>query len=345
MRLIRTLFVHRRGGFAVSLAATVLAAGLLLGATALASPTAHPSATAHSARSGLKVGIGDENPAMFTSAPYKRLGLKITRYFVPYDVMVEKDPFSLTSFGQWLNAAEAAHEQPLVAFYHNVKSAKKMPSVATYTKDVKLFIKAFPQVTDLQPWNEANRGNVRGEALDYDSPTPKQSAEYYIALKKACSSCTIVGLDVLDSTSPSATIKYINQFKKDVGKKNMPSIWGLHNYSDTNHFYDHGTDAVLADVPGQVWLTETGGLAVLKPSFKFNLKRQKKATAYMFALADSHSKIKRLYIYQWYGQKSGKHDTFDAGLMNAKGKARPAYCEVYEHMLGKKKCPYKTVKN
>ena len=154
----------------------------------------------------------------------------------------------------------------------------------------------------------------------------------------------IVGLDVLDSTSPAATIAYINQFKRDVTKKHMPRIWGLHNYSETNRFEDSGTRAMLADVPGQVWLTETGGLAEFKPSFKFNLKRQEKATKYMFSLADSNSRIRRLYIYSWYGA-AGKNGGFDAGLANAAGKPRAAYCVVFEHLRGKKSCPYKPVKN
>jgi hypothetical protein len=101
---------------------------------------------------------------------------------------------------------------------------------------------------------------------------------------------------------------------------------------------------MLADVSGQVWLTETGGLAEFKPSFHFNLKRQQKATRYMFSLADSNSRIRRLYIYSWYGA-AGKNGGFDAGLTNAAGKPRAAYCVVFEHLRGKKSCPYKPVKN
>jgi hypothetical protein len=41
----------------------------------------------------------------------------------------------------------------------------------------------------------------------------------------------------------------------------------------------------------------------------------------MFSLADSSSRIKRLYIYSWYGT-AGKNGGFDAGLANAAGKPR-----------------------
>jgi hypothetical protein len=322
--------------------AAVAASALLIGATL--GGAAGAKGTAHASRAHVQVGIGDENPALFSDPAFQALHVKIARYFAPYDLATAAGSAELYSFEVWLAAAKAAGIQPLVAFYHNASSPKKLPSVATYAADIKLFLAMFPQITLLQPWNEVNRGNVGGRG-GYDSPSAKQSAQYYLALRAACPSCTIVGLDVLDSTSPSATIHYINKFKADVGRKNMPRIWGLHNYSDTNRFYDRGTRAVLADVPGQVWLTETGGLAKLTPSFRFNLARQKRATAYMFKLADAHSRITRLYIYQWYGGKNDKKDSFDAGLANSAGKPRPAYCVVYEHLLGKRRCPYKTAKN
>jgi hypothetical protein len=353
MRLTRTPLV---AAIAVAVVAAAFVASSALASKAPIKPTtpashaatAHASQTptAHTSQAGLEVGVADENPSVFESSYYKALKLKISRYFLPYDIAASsKEKAQLYYFEVWISRAETEGIQPLVAFYHNFATPTKMPSVATYTKDVKAFLKLFPQVTLLQPWNEVNRGNVRERSGNYDSPTPKQSAQYYLALKKICPTCTIVGLDVLDSTTPAATIDYINAFKKDVGSKNMPKIWGLHNYSDTNHFYDQGTRDVLNDVPGQVWLTETGGLAKLSPSFRFSLSRQKKATSYMFDIADAHSKITRLYVYQFYGAKNEKKASFDAGLMNYKGKPRPAYCVVYEHLLGKKKCPYKTVKN
>jgi hypothetical protein len=340
MRLTRPPFVV---ALVAAIAATALAGGTLLaGGEAFGSPAKQ---VAHSSRSGPEVGIGDENPQLFTNTNYQALDTKIARYFTPYDIATGNNNAARYSLEVWLARAQAAGIQPLIAFYHNSTSAKKMPSVAKYTADIKLFLAMFPQVTDYQPWNEVNRGNVRDGRASYDSPSAKQSAEYYLALKQACPTCTVVGLDVLDSTSPSATIRYINAFKHDVGKKHMPNVWGLHNYSDTNRFYDRGTRAVLNDVPGQVWLTETGGLAKLSPSFSFNLARQKRATTYMFKLADSSSRITRLYIYQWYGGKNPKTETFDAGLANHAGTPRPAYCVVFEHLRHTKKCPVKTAKN
>ncbi len=147
---------------------------------------------------------------------------------------------------------------------------------------------------------------------------------------------------MLDSTNVRATLSYINAFKRDVGRSRVPSIWGLHNYSDTNRFRASGTRAVLADTSGQVWLTETGGIAKLSTSFPFNLSRQARATSYMFKLASLSSRITRLYIFQWTGGVA-KREVFDAGLTDVHGKPRPAYCVVYQRLRNKSRCPYKTV--
>jgi hypothetical protein len=291
-----------------------------------------------------QVGIGDEQPAMFSNGAFKALHTRIARYVTPYDVMSDRSANDLPRLRAWLSAASRSHIQPLVAFYHSDRSPKKMPSVATYTKAVKQFLRAFPQVRLLQPWNEANRGTVTERGDSYVSPNAKQSAQYYLALRGACRSCTIVGLDVLDSTNVRATIAYIDAFKRDVGRSALPSVWGLHNYSDTNRFHSGGTNAVLAATSGQVWLTETGGLAKLSPSFPFNLARQARATSYMFQLASLSSRITRLFIFQWTGGVA-KREAFDAGLTDVHGKPRPAYCVVYQALRHAKKCPYKTVKD
>jgi hypothetical protein len=328
--------------------ALVLTAGPAIGAGAhRASASSRSSSRAKAkppARISATVGIGDDSPGMFSSSDFKALHTRIARYVTPYDVMVHPNVDALGRLRQWLSAASRAHIQVLVAFYHSNVTPKRMPSVATYAADVKRFLRAFPQVRLLQPWDEANRGSVNEPGDSFTSPSAKQSAQYYLALTAACRKCTTVGLDVLDSTNVPATIGYINQFKKDVGRKHMPRIWGLHNYSDTNRFHATGTKAVLADTSGQVWLTETGGIAKLAGDFPFNLARQARATSYMFTLSRLSKRITRLYIYQWAGGNA-KTEAFDAGLADIHGKPRPAYCVTYEQLRRTAKCPYKTVKD
>jgi len=322
----------RRAAIGAVLAAALVA--VLAGAAAGAAAT-HASAPA------LMIGIGDEQPTMFASGAYRALHTRISRYVTPYDVASDNHHNDLPRLRAWLAAAARAGVQPLIAFYHSDRTATTMPSVAVYTRQIRRFLKLFPQIRLLQPWNEANRGYVKESGgASYASPNAIQAAQYYLALRSACSRCTVVGLDVLDSTSISATVGYIDAFKRHVGARMLPSIWGLHNYSDTNRFRAAGTRAVLAATSGQVWLTETGGIAKLAPSFPFNLARQARATSYMFQLARISPRITRLYVFQWTGGRT-KTERFDAGLTDVHGKPRPAYCVIYERVRNTRACPYR----
>jgi hypothetical protein len=277
-------------------------------------------------------GIGDNNPNMFADPYFKALHSKITRFVAPYNVV--SSPSDLAAIRTWIKAAEQSGIQPLIAFYHaRGRAGTHMPTVAAYTKEIKKFFKLFPEVKYYTPWNEANRGNVVvSGGASFHSPTAKQSAQYYLAMRSACKGCKIVGLDVLDGANIKPTIAYIHQFQR-YAAAHLPSLWGLHNYSDTNRFRSTGTKAVLAAVRGQVWLTETGGLVQFGGAFPYSLSRANKALAYMFKLAASNSRIARLYIYNWYG---GTNSTrFDAGLVDANGIPRAGYYAVRKKLTGK----------
>jgi hypothetical protein len=278
----------------------------------------------------LTVGIGDQQPGMFASPFFQALHVKIARYIAPYDLADE--PAYVTQFTQWLAGAQLLGIEPHVAFYYSYKHPTKIPSPRQYVKEVKKFRKLFPAVKSFETWNESNRGNVDSGATRFHSPTAKQAAGLYDALRGACKGCKIVGLDVLDTTHIAKTVKYIKDFKKAV--HHMPTIWGLHNYSDTNRFHSSGTKAVAKVVPGQIWLTETGGIVKFGGAFpggKKGLARAKKALDYMFKLARSNRKIKRLYIFQWTGATNVR---FDAGLTNPDGTVRPGYAVVKRHIKG-----------
>jgi hypothetical protein len=340
----RTSLLALLAGGALSL----ILAGAVAGSSSLAASSSKPRA--HSASSYL-TGLGDQQTEMFTNPLWTQLHTKIARYIAPYDAAVR--PYSLQLARAWITAAEAAHQQVLVAFYHSEYTPTKMPSVATYQSDIQKFIKLFPHVRQYQPWDEDNRGTiveiVKGKRhIALVSPSPLQSAEYYKAMRSVCKGCTIVGLDVLDAPVVTPTLEYIAQFKHDIArlKTVMPSIWGLHNYSDTNRFQSIRTRAVLAAVPGQVWLTETGGIVQFGSDFPnkkgSGLTRASQALSFMFKIAGSSSRIKRLYIYDWTG--GGSSTRFDAGLMNAKYEPRPGYVVVCKQ-LHAANCKVKVAKN
>jgi hypothetical protein len=320
--------LHSAPRFPLLLAPLLCSALALILALAIA--LALPAAAA---RASYVTGIGDQQPAMFTNPLYQRLGTKIARDIVPYDV-VER-PEDLATFEAWYESARADGVTPLVAFYHSRVTPLRMPSVGVYRKEIAKFISMFPAIRSYQPWNEANRGYVAGQ---FASPSAVLSAKYYLALKSACRGCQVVGLDVLDGASIKPTITYIKRFQATLSAAHspLPTIWGLHNYSDTNRLRSSGTRAVLKAVSGQVWLTETGGIVQFGTEFTNKagkgLLRAAKALRYMFKLAASSSRIKRLYIFQWTG--SGPAVRFDAGLIGPEGAPRPGYLVVCQHLLG-----------
>lgn len=304
-------------------AATTIAAVLLSCALAVPSAMGTAKPRAHAAATYL-TGIGDEQSLMFTNPLWRQLHTKIVRYIAPYDAVAH--PYSLQLATNFIRAAEAQHEQVLIAFYHSEYSPTKLPSVALYQHYVQKFVRLFPHVKQYQSWDEANRGNVLHA---FSSPSAVASARYYQALIRVCFGCTVIGLDVLDAANISPTLNYIAEFKREIGRLRtvMPRIWGLHNYSDINRLESWRTRALIAAFGGQVWLTETGGLVKFGGAYPnrngSGLTRAARVLKYMFAVAASQPRIKRLYIYNWTGGTPSTR--FDAGLMNAHDQPRAGY--------------------
>ena len=201
---------------------------ILAGVLALAGGSAvGAGASAHKPKPkpAARVGVADEQPSTFGVPAFKALRTTISRYVTPYDVATNHSHNDLPRLRLWLAAAGRDHIQPLIAFYHSDRTPRKLPSVKAYTADIKRFHRMFLHVALLQPWNEANRGYVNAGHGSYASPSAKQSAEYYLAVKHSCPRCTVVGLDVLDSTDVKATVRYINEFKRDLGRSPRPTVW------------------------------------------------------------------------------------------------------------------------
>jgi hypothetical protein len=316
-------------------AITALAVGPAGAAPAKTSAKSAASAPRAHAASTFLTGIGDEQTEMFADPNWKQLHTKIARYIAPYDAAVRS--YSLDKAKVWIKAAEAQHIQVLVAFYHSEYTPTKMPSIATYQHDVQKFVKDFPHVKQYQSWDEANRGNIRGVLA---SPSASAAAQYYQALLRVCKGCTVLGLDVLDAENISPTLQYIAEFKKEIGKLRtvMPKIWGLHNYSDINRLQSFRTAQLVQALGGQTWLTETGGIVKFGSAFPnrngSGLRRASKVLGYMFNVAASHAKIKRLYIYDWTGGTASTR--FDAGLTDSHHVPRPGYVTVCKKLHGAK---------
>jgi hypothetical protein len=275
------------------------------------------------------VGISDQRPATFSDPLFTALGLRTARLIIPWNA-VWTDPERL---GRWLDGARAAGLDPLVSFEHGADDACPAapcysPSVAEYSAAFQAFRAAYPWVTTISPWNEANHQSQPTGA------NPRLAAEYYNAVLANCVGCTIVAADVLDSPNMEG---YLKAFR--AAAKGEPKVWGLHNYSDSNRFRTTGTDTMLQAVPGEVWLTETGGVVEFTTTagvaaLPYDEARATAAMTFLFdkLVTPNSSRIRRVYVYQW--RKSNAADRFDAGVVSWDGRARGSY-GVLRQRLGR----------
>ncbi len=286
------------------------------------------------ASANYRVGLSEQSPALFSQPAWQSLKLKRVRYIVPWDYY--KDAGQHGEVSAFLSAAHAANQDVLVAFtarrgcYTNGKysksSACRAPSTSAYKSAVSRFHTEFPFVKTFTPWNEANHVSQPTHS------SPKRAVRYYDTLRRACKGCTVMAADVLDQSNVTSWLRSFLRSSHGRGR-----IWGLHNYKDVNRKQSKGLRSVLKTVPGQLWLTETGGIVTFLPAFKTSLSRSASATKYMFQLADRYdskrsgnrSKLTRLYVYRWFGEQPGAR--FDAGLVNPDGSPRSALSQFEKY--------------
>lgn len=296
---------------------SVALASLLAGVALLAPATASGAA---------KVGVADNSPAIFQDPLYTQLGSKITRKIIPIDT-IEKGGPALADLDKYMLLARASRVEVMIAFNptagHKFNTTRDLPTPAKYRRYFKQYLKRYPWQRVYQSWNEINH---------FSQPTyknPRRAAQFTNEAVKACRKCKITAGDFLDQKGLAS---YFKRFKRALKVK--PKYWGLHNYSDTNRFRSKGTREFLRLTRrGEVWLSETGGVVQLCPrrcSFAYNEKRAAKAIRYMFTLARSNKRIKRLYTYSFYGVP--RTERFDAGIVGPGGNKRPGYNEIAKRL-------------
>jgi hypothetical protein len=282
-----------------------------------------------SAEAKYRVGVGDQNAAMFDSARWQSLKLKRTRYMVAWNW--NKDPAQAAEVTAHMNRARAARQQVLVAFTapwncwngrrYSRSKACRAPSAKAYRASFRAFDNQFPWVKTYSGWNEVNHAS---------QPTYKKpglAVRYYNVLRKDARKrkFKVMAADILDTSNMA---HYLRSFLRKA--KGNPRLWGLHNYQDVNYRTSKDTRLMLSIVPGEVWLTETGGITKFG-RLKYSTSRAAARTKWMFKLTNRYdsrkrglrSKITQLFVYRWFGEPRGAR--FDAGLVNASGSPRKAY--------------------
>ncbi len=294
------------------------------------------------AQAKITVGIAENNPGMFSDPLFTQLGAKHARVVVSWNVADGRDD-ELNRVIQYVAARSSRASRPWSpsstpaatrASATGARTARrsqcKLPTAKQYEAALRKFKAFLPSVSNIVAWNEINH---------FTQPTyknPKAAARFTTIARKVFRGGTVVAADILDQadnvrakrpTFRSAT-GYVKAFRKVY--KGPRIVCGVHNYSDINRFRSTGTKAIIKALGcKQIWLTEAGGLYKFA-GFKANQNRQLKATKYMFRVAKADKKVKRLYVYTWFGVPRSAR--FDAGLVGPDGKPRKAYAEVRKNV-------------
>jgi len=318
----RTLVSIVQEGKLVGRVRNILAFGLLLA-----------FAAAPAAQGGYRLGIGEQKPELFASPAWAALELRHVRYLVPWDWRpADVAPFmdAARARGQDVLVTFTAHPGCFGAGRYSRAPVCRAPSLRAYRRSVRAFDAAYPWVRVYGTWNEVNH---------VSQPTygrPRLAARYFAVLRREGRrrGFRVMAADVLDTSNLRA---YVRAFRRHAPGR--PRLWGLHNYGDVNRRTSADTREMLRLVPGEVWLTETGGIVKFGNSrqFAYSESRAANRTRWMFRLAERYdarrrglrAKIARVYVYRWFGEPPGAH--FDAGLVSADGTPRRAYSVVRKY--------------
>jgi hypothetical protein len=264
-----------------------------------------------------RVGIGEQDPAMFRDKRFTALHIRDARLVVSWDV--KWVDWERRDVDAYLKAAKRAKVRVLVTFAHSRVEGHEddIPKPSTWRSLFKWFRHRWPQVHDFQAWNEANHGSQP------TSRAPRRAAQLYDVMRSACGRCTISAPSVLDAPN---MLGWIRRFRS--AAHHSVRIWSIHNYLDANRNRTIGTRKLLRNVHGQVWFTETGGIAARwvggRHIRRYTVRRAATATKRVFRLAALSPRVKRVYFYNWIAPPE-RHPRWDSAFIGPNGKPRPAY--------------------
>lgn len=146
----------------------------------------------------------------------------------------------------------------------------------------------------------------------------------------------MLGAEVVDISNLEPWLK---RFKAAL--PSTPRLWGLHNYGDVTRRRSTMTRRMLSAVPGEVWLTETGGLVRFQQrdgtvTWPYDEERAARSVEYLFALADDHPRITRVYLYNW---RAIPWLRWDSVLLSATGEPRPSFSALARRLRPGQRIP------
>jgi hypothetical protein len=263
------------------------------------------------------IGIGEQDPAMFKDSRWKALHAPNVRLVVSWDVLWVD--WERSQVDTYLRAARKAKARVLVTFAHSRVEGHEddIPTPSTWRRLFRQFRERWPQVHEFQAWNEANHGSQP------TSRAPRRAAQLYDVMRSSCPRCTISAPAVLDAPN---MLGWIRRFQR--AARHPVRIWSLHNYLDANRGRSIGTRKLLRNVRGQVWFTETGGIANRWVAGRhisgYTVRHAAVATRQVFRLAALSPRVTRVYFYNWVAPTQPR-PRWDSALIGPDGRPRPAY--------------------
>jgi hypothetical protein len=283
------------------------------------------------AAANFRFGLSDYEPSTFSDPRVAQLGVHLARDVVPWNVTSNRR--NLAQVTVWLNAVKHAyHIIPFITFQHADNNGRA-PSPGQFLAAFRRFRKLFPWVKEFAPWDEATH------STQPTAHNPWLAASYYNVLAANCHGCEITAPDILDSDGN--IVAWIGSFLERAHP--APKIWPFNPYHSVSVDSPALIESFLAATRGQVWFSEVGGVVW----WRFKGRLIYHGSAYsarvahnIFKLASLSSRITRVYYYHWRSPgspyKLPRKITWDAGLIDAYGKARPALAilarELHRHV-------------
>jgi hypothetical protein len=262
------------------------------------------------AHAKIGIGIADNKSDMFADTRFQELHLGYARLDLRWDVF--SDPAATAQLEAWMAGAQATGTHPLITFDRSPARISYNPTPQQLAGAMKALRARYPFVKDFSSWNEANMNKK-----------PELVAKWWLALRKACPSCNVLGTDLLDKAN---MIPWAQRFVK--AAKRTPKVWGLHNYVDANTMSTKTTRMLLKSIGGNIWFTETGGIVRRANNsaliFPTGTVRAAQVTSFIFGrLVKLSPRIQRVYLYHW-DTGVGGGPTWDSGFIGPEGETRPA---------------------
>lgn len=309
---------RRRAPLAAALLASLIAAIII-------------SAAAAPARA-VELGIADSNATTLAERWWDGLSVKRVRVVLPYDVALESvgdaGARRREEFDQLRASAAAKGVVLTVSFAASADNRAPSgdalaPTAQQFAEGFAAFRNAYPDITEISPWNEPNNPDGRTYPLAAD---PALAAQFFLIVQSQCPTCTVIAGDFAGIAGDDA---YFDAYAAALGGA-IPAVWAFHDHGDVNSFQTpNGPDSArvaryyLSKLQGpyanaRIWINEVGARYRDASGQLWGDDSQAVATQFLLGLATLDPRIDRIYYYNFSNQctTAGRCAIQDRGLVS-----------------------------